>query len=96
MSEVLTPTLLQVTLTNANTEYSVVIPDGCKHFTVSCSTSAIFRLAFVTGKVATPTAPVFFVPAGIVYDSPQKMSFAGGTLYLAGGAGLIISVIAWT
>lgn len=96
-SEVISPIALQVTMTTQDTEYSVELPAGCKHFEVSCSTSAIIRMAFVTGKVAGPTAPVFFIPAGRTYRSPEKLSYAGGTLYLAGGSGgLIVTVLAWT
>ena len=80
-SEPLTPgTPINLTLTDANTEYTATIPVGTKRIRFQARTSAVVRYAFVTGKVATPTAPYMTLKADGVYDSAEKLSW-GGTLY---------------
>ena len=60
-----TPTILNVDLTAANTQYSFVLPEYCVAYTVKLRDAAkTFRLAYVTGKVATPTAPYLSLAAG--------------------------------
>ncbi len=53
-------TSYNVVLTVANTEYSPVLPADTKAVAISVQdglTTENYRVAFVTGKVATPTAP---------------------------------------
>jgi hypothetical protein len=59
-----TPTPYNVTLTNANTEYSQALPANCRKFEFQARTEATVRLAFVTGKVAASTAPYMTLKAG--------------------------------
>ena len=99
MNEVLQPgTPINLTLTNADTEYPATLPAGCQHFSFQCRTAADIRFAFVTGKVATPTAPYLTLKATGSYNSPEKMSLKPGseTLYFASGtAGVIVEIIPW-
>lgn len=97
-SEVLQPTTVNQTLTDANTEYSVALPAGCRYFRMQCRTAADVRYAFETGKVATPTAPYNTMKSGTVYQTPEKfMASPGLTLYLAGGgAGLVVEIVTWS
>lgn len=94
-SEALTPTELNQTLTDADTEYSVTIPPGTKYFSLQCRTAFDCRFSWTTGKVATPTAPYSSVKSGGSYSSPEKLSWSG-TLYLASSeAAVVVEVIAW-
>ena len=92
------PTVYNVTLTNADTEYSQVLPANCRGFEFQCRTEATVRFAFVTGKVATPTAPYMTLKAGDYYCSfPINQAASPSTLYLASAtAGVIAEIIAWT
>jgi hypothetical protein len=92
-----TPTLYNVTCTNANTEYSQAITNGTKHLSIRCRTGDVLRLAFVTGKVATPTAPYITIPAGASWESPPDLDTTGATIFLASPtAGVVAEVEEWT
>lgn len=96
-SEILTPTVYNLTLTSANTEYSQALPDGCKYFSVQNRSDNDMRLAFVTGKVATPTAPYVTIKAGSAYNSPEKLCVGSATIYAASGtAGDVAEIIAYS
>jgi hypothetical protein len=92
------PTIYNVTMTNANTEYSQVLPDNCKAFAVSVQGAAStdnFRLAFVTGKVATPTAPYLKYPGDAEYGK-EGVNLVGKTVYAAcSAAGKVLQIEAW-
>jgi len=92
-----TPTAYNVTLTNANTEYSQAMPGNCRGFEFQCRTEADVRYAFVTGKVAGPAAPWLTLKAGDYYYSPPiNQGAAPSTLYFASAtAGVIMEVISW-
>lgn len=45
-----TPTISNLELTSANTEYSYVLPLGCKKFIVQCRTDDIIKLAYVKNE----------------------------------------------
>lgn len=93
-----TPTAYNLTLTDANTEYSQALPANCRGFEFQARTEALLRFAFVTGKVATPTAPWLTLKAGDAYSSPQiNQAASPSTLYLASPtAGTIVEILAWT
>jgi len=87
-----TPTVYNVTLTNANTEYSQLLPDNTKQVFFKCRTLYDVRYAWVTGKVATPTAPYRICSAGMSI-SIDHLDFDTKTLYLASAqAGVIIEI----
>jgi len=92
------PTVYNVTLTNANTEYSQALPANTRGFEFQAQSEALVRFAFVTGKVATPTAPWLTLKAGDAYSSPQiNQAASPSTLYLASPtAGTIVEILAWT
>lgn len=90
-----TPTLYNVTLTLADTEYSQALPANCKVLGFQCRTSFNVRLAFVTGKVAAPTAPYLTLKADSTYFM-DTCDLASGTLYLASSeAGVVVEIEAW-
>lgn len=91
-----TPAIYNMTMTNANTEYSQALPANTRKFTIHTRDETAFRLAFVTGKVATPTAPYLTIPANKVYYE-DFVNLTSKTLYFASGsAGKIIEIVAWT
>jgi len=77
------PKIQVVTLTLADTEYTVDIPDRTSKIMVQARTNVIVRSAWETGKVATPTEPYMTIKANkTYYDSDVKYSY-GSKLYLA-------------
>ena len=93
---VTTPTVYNVTLTNANTEYSQALPANTREFRFHCRTLYDCRFAWVTGKVATPTSPYLTLFAGSDYYSDND-NLASQTLYLASStAGVVIEIECWT
>lgn len=90
-----TPTIYNVTMTLANTEYSQVAPANTKKITIQTRDGTAFRLAFETGKVATPTAPYYSIKVGDVYYDDQ-IHIGAITIYFACSiAGKVIEMIAW-
>jgi len=95
VKEATTPVVYNVTMTNANAEYSQALPANTKKFLIHTQDETAFRFAFVTGKVATPTAPWLTVLAGSRYF--EDMVLTSATLYFASAsAGKIIEVVAWS
>lgn len=92
-----TPTIYNITMTNANQEYSQALPANTKKFTVMMQENdTAFRIAYITGKVATPTAPYFACPAGACISEDFSQGKTSQTLYFAcGTAGKTIQIIAW-
>ena len=91
-----TPAIYNVTMTLADTEYSQALPANTKKFLIHTRDGTAFRLAFVTGKVATPTAPYFTILANDSYyeDLIQPTTL---TLYFGcASAGKIIELIVWS
>ena len=91
------PTVFNVTCTLANTEYSQIMPTNCRFFEFQARTEAILRFAFVSGKVAAPTAPYMTLKAGDYYYSPQiAQGVSPSTIYFASPtAGTVIEIIGW-
>jgi hypothetical protein len=96
MSDISTrPTLYNITLTVANTEYSQLLPSGTKEMRFRCRTLYDVRFAWVTGKVATPTEPYLTLPAGCDYHSDLK-DISGKLIYFASSqAGVVVELSAW-
>jgi len=91
------PTVYNVTLTNANTEYSQAMVANCRRFEFHARTDVVIRFAFVTGKVAAPAAPWMTLKSGVAYDSGMiSQGAAPSTIYLASAtAGTIVEIISW-
>ena len=79
------PTKYALALTAANTEYSQALPANTKKFRIHLRDFSEFRLAYITGKVATPTDPYETIPAGSEkYE--DELNLATLTVYLASPA----------
>ena len=90
-----TPTLYNVTMTDANTEYSQALSANTKKFSIHLRDFTAFRFAYVTGKVAGPTAPYLTVPEGSE-KVEELIQPATITLYFASSdAGKIAEIEEW-
>lgn len=93
-----TPSILNVALTAADTEYSQALPNGTKRFAVSVMDGIAtdnLRFAYATGKVATPTAPYMKMPQNIEYVE-ENVNLDTVTIYLASSAaGKTAQIICW-
>lgn len=91
-----TPTLYAVTMTNADTEYSQLLPDGTRKVSVTTEDGTAFRVAWTTGKVAVPTEPIITIPINGSYFV-EGVDLRGKTIYFANdGAGKIAQIEVWT
>jgi len=91
-----TPQIFNVTLTNADTEYSQTLPMGTKKFLVKERNGNPFRLAFESGKVADPIEPYITILSNQVYWE-DDVNCVNITLYLAAPiAGRVIEIVCWT
>lgn len=89
------PTIFNVTMTLANTEYSQPLPANTRAIEFHTQAESAFRFAWITGKVAAPTAPYYSVLSGARYWK-DHIHFNDVTLYFASSnAGKIIEIIAW-
>lgn len=91
-----TPTVSNVPLTLANTEYSHAFGTNTRYWSMQCRTAFDVRYAFATGKVAGPTAPYMTMKSGGAYNTPENLNNAGTTLYLASAqAGVVVEILEW-
>jgi hypothetical protein len=91
-----TPVIYNVTMTNADTEYSQALPASCKKFLIHTRAGEAFRLAFVTGKVATPTAPYFSITPSDAYGEDLVLGAAVTLFFASASAGAVAEIIAWS
>lgn len=92
---VTTPTIYNVILVAADTEYSRALNTNTREFRFRCRTLFDVRFAFETGKVATPTAPYLTLPGGSDYWSDND-NLVATTLYFATDeAGVVVEIEAW-
>ena len=95
------PTIYNVTMTLADTEYSQVLPYQTRKYIMHTRDETAFRLAFVTGVVAVPGTPYFTVlestrywEDGVINEYPAANLL---TLYFASDAAAkTMEIIAWT
>jgi len=95
------PTIYNVTMTVANTEYSQQLPVKTMKILMHTRDESIWRLAFETGHVAGSVAPFLTVLANTRYYSYEvnlrpTLTAWDGTLYFAtANAGRIVEVSYW-
>ena len=95
MASLRTISVYNVTLTNANTEYSQALPPNVRSLAVQPRTAVDVRMAFVTGKVATPTAPFFTLKVGNAAALQELQAADDTTVYLASAtAGTVVEIVA--
>lgn len=90
-----TPSIFNVTMTDANTEYSQALPTGTRKFSVSCMDGTAFRISFTTGAVAS-VGPWYNILANQVYESPDLDGITDLTVYAGcSSAAKALQIIAW-
>ena len=90
------PTIHNIPLTVANTEYSQALPSSTREYRFRCRTIHDVRFAFVTGKVAASVDPYLTLPGGSDRISDND-DLTGKTLYLASStAGVVVELEIWT
>jgi len=95
-SRATTVTIYNIGLTAEDTEYSQALPDSTKAITFQCRTDYDIRFAFVTGKVATLTAPYMTLKMGQNYFE-DNLNLTSKTLYLAcATAAQIVEIICFS
>lgn len=94
-SETMRPQLATVTLTGADTEYSLTLTNATN---VSCQprTEADVRFAFESGKVAASVAPFVTMRAGSPITTPDGMIWSGTMYFASSDAGTVVEVWYWT
>lgn len=96
LNKATTPTKYALAITNANTEYSQSLPANTKQFSIHLRDMSEFRLAYETGKVATPTDPYETVPAGSE-KYVENIEPSSLTLYIAApAASKVAEIEAWS
>lgn len=73
-SEPLVPVVLNVTLDEADVQFSVCLPVGTKAFEIRATDEV--RWAVESGKVAGSVSPYATLKAGDTYKSPDKMGWS--------------------
>jgi len=95
-----TPTVYNVTLALADTEYEQVLPNNTKEILIKSRALAgvlyDIRWAWETGRVAIPTVPYMTLEAGLNYGSDGN-DLDGQSIFLASAqAGVVVEVEVWT
>jgi hypothetical protein len=91
-----TPTLYNVTMTSADTEYSQAHTGTVRRFEISTQDRSAFRFAWATGKVAGPTAPYRAIAANETYYQ-DMVKMTNPTFYFASAsAGKVAELEVWT
>lgn len=97
-----TPVIYNLTLTLANTQYSQTLPAGTKKFTIKERNGNPFRLAYITGMVATPLTSYMNILTNQIYWEDHVFlgtitPAVGLTIYFAAPiAGRVIEITCWT
>jgi hypothetical protein len=92
-------TVYNTTMTNANTEYSQVIPSTARLIVLSIQDGVStdnFRISNITGKVATPTAPYLKYAGNVSYSVTNCDLSDNFTFYFACSAsGKVMQIEIW-
>lgn len=90
-----TPTPFNVTMTNADTEYTITLPLLTRRFLVHTRDESEFRYAYVAGKVAAPTEPYFTVLANSSLYEPDLLLGTTPLYVAAPVAGKVAECMTW-
>jgi len=90
-------TVHNVVMTNADAEYSQALPANTKRINAQMrENDTAFRIAYVAGKVATPTAPYYTIQVAKEYYE-DTLDLTSKTLYFGcAEAGKTIEILIWT
>jgi hypothetical protein len=90
---VATPTIINLEMTLADTEYNVIIPEEAKRFYLRTRQGCLLRVAYASGETASNYVTIQY---GAGY-SEEGLSLTGAlTLYLRGNkAAVVIEIVYW-
>lgn len=91
-----TPYILTETLTSANTEYEISIPQGTQQFQLYTKASVALRIAYETGKVAGSTEPFLQIDSGNTYFVDKVLARSLKVYVACGTAGTVVHVHGWS
>ena len=92
-----TPGVSTLTLTNANTEYSLELPLGLVYAEIHARQSADIRIAWETGAVAAGAKPYFTIKADDCMVIRNAKMLTNRTIYIASSdAGTIVEFLTWS
>ena len=87
------PRIYNVTLTNANQEYSQTLTGRVYQVNIQCRTASDVKLALSSGASGTT---YFTIKSGMVYYE-QIISSSSITVYLQSAtAGVVVEILAWS
>ena len=87
------PKIYNLTLTNANQEYSQALDNEVRYFEVKCRTLNDMKMAFVSGESGVT---YLTIPAGSMWFTRALVN-ADLTLYLQSpDAGVVAEIMQWT
>lgn len=89
----LDPKVVNLTLTSANTEYSIAFPAWTKKITLQCRTAYDVRVSHETGKVAGSTSPFWTIKSGGGYY--EIVNFKGTLYFASSQAGVVVEAFCW-
>ena len=93
LSMATTPVIYNVTMTNANTEYSQALPANTKKFLIKCRGSYDIKAAFASGESGTTYVTI---PAGSALCETLIVA-ASLTLYFqCATAAQVAEIVAWS
>lgn len=87
-------TAVNKTLTDANTEYQIALPEGTSGFTMQSRTAADFKI----GNASASGTTYYTVKAGMTYSTPTPLNLGPATpnttLFLqSGNAGQVVEIL---
>ena len=86
-----TPTIYNVLVLSANTEFSQLLSDSTKRFTIKVRDAAKLQIAYLPGESGTN---FLTIPRGAVYTE-DNMSFSGTLYFQADKAGVTVEIVQW-
>ena len=99
MNKARTPSIESETAIAANTQYTLTLRPNTEQFSIYTNhATAVIRVAFESGKVATPTEPYITIPSGREYSPPIPVKILDDTtVYVASDtAGAVVNLHYWS
>ena len=88
-----TPVVYNVTMTNANTEYSQALPANTKKFLIKCRTAYDIKVCFTSGASGTT---YLTVPAGSAYCETLIQPAVLTLYFQCATAAQVAEIVAWS
>lgn len=91
------PSIININIVAADTEYSHMLPKGCKRFTLHVRDGTAIRLSFIQGVVATPDPGYWTLKANTSWSESKLDIEADTWLYFAcDSTGKVLEIIQWS